>query len=384
MGVDEGDRLVAGEEAGGGADGADAARADGAGELEAAEFVEAGEDAGDVAGVEGVAAPRAVDEGDGVGPEPRLEAVRDDHRAAIAAGDDDPAGPHGAEGLGLADRVALAEDQGRLVGVGEEDVGLGEDRTEVLQVVGGAGRGDVEHRDRASTAGEAEAFGEGLGLDAREDQVAAEVDDPGVAVEQGVEVGGGQGPVRAEGMDEAAVLALDVDDEGLARSPTRVDAEETDVDAPVSQGVGHESAEDVVADPAADRRGDAELGQGHRGVRGAAADVQDEVVGLDELAGGRDVVNRRAQVVGDEDPRADHGDLIGRAGRSVDTGVGAPGVPKGRGPGRSGDLGFRVGHREGDRLDRRLGGGAGTLADQVLDLGDGKDLTLDQGLGDTL
>ena len=62
--------LGAGEDAGGGADRAHAARPHGAGELQAVELGEAVEQAGDVAGVEGVAAAGAVDEVDRIGAEP--------------------------------------------------------------------------------------------------------------------------------------------------------------------------------------------------------------------------------------------------------------------------------------------------------------------------
>ena len=127
------------EDAGGGADGADAARARGAGELQAGEFVEAVEQAGDVAGVEGVAAAGAVDEGDGVGrPGRTARSSESDDHALLALGDHDPAGAQVAEGPGLADRVGLAQDQRRLVGVGQEDVGVRQDRFERLEVVGRA------------------------------------------------------------------------------------------------------------------------------------------------------------------------------------------------------------------------------------------------------
>ena len=72
--VDEFFGLGAGEDAGRGADGADAACADGAGELQAVELGAAFEQADDVAGVEGVAATGAVDEGDGIGAELDREA----------------------------------------------------------------------------------------------------------------------------------------------------------------------------------------------------------------------------------------------------------------------------------------------------------------------
>ena len=62
MATDERLGLGSGENAGGGADGPDAARADGAGELQAVELGPAFEQAGDVAGVESIAASGAVDE----------------------------------------------------------------------------------------------------------------------------------------------------------------------------------------------------------------------------------------------------------------------------------------------------------------------------------
>ena len=54
--------LGAGEDAGGGADGADATGTDGAGELQAIELGSAFEQSDDIAGVEGIAAAGAVDE----------------------------------------------------------------------------------------------------------------------------------------------------------------------------------------------------------------------------------------------------------------------------------------------------------------------------------
>ena len=67
---------VAGEDARGRADGADATRADGAGELQAIELGAAFEQADDVAGVEGVAASGAVDERDGIDAQPDLQRRR--------------------------------------------------------------------------------------------------------------------------------------------------------------------------------------------------------------------------------------------------------------------------------------------------------------------
>ena len=76
----------AGEDARRGADGSDAACADGAGELQAVELGAAFEQADDIAGVEGVAAAGAVDERDGIGAELDAQLVgdRDDARARPA------------------------------------------------------------------------------------------------------------------------------------------------------------------------------------------------------------------------------------------------------------------------------------------------------------
>ena len=220
-GLDELLGLGPGEDPGGGPDGADATGPDGAGELEAFELGEALDQAGDVAGVEGVAAAGPVDVGDRVGAEAGPEGVGDDDRALAAPGDDDPAGPQVAEGEGLAGGVGLAQDQGRLVGVGQEDVDVREDRAEQREVVAGPGRGDVEDRDRPAGPGPGEPLGEGLRVEPRQDQEAADVDDLRPRRQRGVEVLGREPLVGAEGVDEPAVLPLDVDDQALAGRPGR-------------------------------------------------------------------------------------------------------------------------------------------------------------------
>ena len=107
----------------------------------------------------------------------------------LAPGHDDPPRPQVAEGQGLADRVGLAEDQGRLVGVGQEDVDVRQDRAERAEIVAGPGRGDVEDRRRPGDPGPGEPLGEGLGVEPRQDQEAADVDDLRVGRQ-----GAGRGP----------------------------------------------------------------------------------------------------------------------------------------------------------------------------------------------
>ena len=137
------------------------------------------------------------------------------------------------------------------------------------------------------------------------DQEIADEEDPRRPRQGGVEVVDGEPGVRPEGVDEPAVLPPDVDDQGLAGRQAGVDPQGPDVDPLAGQRLRREPAEDVVADLAADRRADAEPGEGHRRVTGAAADVQDQLVGLDQLPGGRQVVDRRAEVIGHDHPGAD-------------------------------------------------------------------------------
>ena len=74
-----------------------------------------------------------------------------------------------------------------------------------------------------------------------------------------------------------------------------------------AQGLGGEPAEDVVADAGADRRRDAQPGEVDGRVGGAAADVQDQLVDRDQLAGPGQVIERRADMVGHHQPGADDG-----------------------------------------------------------------------------
>ena len=111
-------------------------------------------------------------------------------------------------------------------------------------------------------------------------------------------------------VDEPPVLAPDVDDQGLAGGKLRIDLERRRVDLVSPEGLGGEPAEDVVADAGADRRRDAQPGEVDRRVGGAAADVQDQLVDRDQLAGSGQVVERRANMVGHDQPGANDGDAV--------------------------------------------------------------------------
>ncbi len=63
-----------------------------------------------------------------------------------------------------------------------------QDGLEMPEVVAGAWRGDVEHGPGSYFPGPGEELGEGFGIDSRQDQETAEVENPGVGFESPVEV----------------------------------------------------------------------------------------------------------------------------------------------------------------------------------------------------
>ena len=85
----------------------------------------------------------------------------------------------------------------------------------------------------------------------------------------------------------------------------RIHLQRRTVDAAAEQGLGGEPAEDVVADPGADRRADPQPGEVNGRVGRPAADVQDQVVDGDQLARAGQVIERRGDVIGDDQPGAD-------------------------------------------------------------------------------
>ena len=206
--------LLAVEDPGGGPDGPDATGPDGAGELEAVEFVQPLDQAGDVAGVEGIAAAGAVNVGDRIGTQADPEGVGDDDR---------PCSP----------RVTTTRLRQSLkarawrTGSGSPRIRLASSvlgrKTSGEGGQGGGARGSRRARGwrrpgwwSPRGTGPGEPIGEGVGVEPREDQEPADVDDFRVRRQRRVEVLGDEPLVGAEGVDEPAVLPPDVDDQALA------------------------------------------------------------------------------------------------------------------------------------------------------------------------
>jgi hypothetical protein len=226
----------------------------------------------DVAGVEGVAAAAAVHELDRVRPRPQPHALADDHRPIAAEGDDGGSGAHAAERLGLAQRVALAGDQLGLVVVRQEDIDVRQQAVEAAEVVGRPRRHHVEDGPRAGPARRGEHGNQLVLAQLVHEEVAAEVQHLAALDPFEGNVGGAEGGVGAEGVDEAAVLAGHVDNEGLAGVQSGRKAQRRHVEAVAAQHVGDDAAGGVLADAADHRRRHAHLGQIDRDVGRTAAD----------------------------------------------------------------------------------------------------------------
>ena len=318
---------------------------------------------------------------------------------------------------GLANRVVLAEDERRLVGVGDEDVGVGQDRAERLEVVARPGGGHVEEGDRAGLPRPGEALGQAVGVELGEDQEVADVQHPRRRIEDLVEVGGGEVEVGADGVDESAVLAADVDDQGLAGLTLGVDRSAVDIHAVGHERLGGEPAEDVVAHAGTDRHADAQPRQVDRRVGRPAADVEHQVIDRHELPRAGQPGNRGSHMVDDDHPRAgDRRPVEQRLGRGHGSfsewrvasewtaTMAIPVVPTRTFASDSAELTdyalataprhcrSRADYRARRPPDRHAAPEtagsavqeAAALADQLGDLGLGEDLALDQGLGQAL
>ena len=143
--------------------------------------------------------------------------VRDRDDPVLAAGDHDAAGTQVVETRGLPHRVGFAQDQLGLVGVGNEDVGVGKDDLERLEIVAGPGGRHVEQGDRAGLPGPREALGQLGGVEARAGSGSSRcASTRGGVLEHGVEIGGDEARVGADAVDEPPIFAADVDDQRLA------------------------------------------------------------------------------------------------------------------------------------------------------------------------
>ena len=124
--------------------------------------------------------------------------------------------------------------------------------------------------------------------------------------ENGVQVGGDEARVGPDAVDEPPVLALDVDDQGLAGCERRIGLERRSCRPCATRRVSVANRPKISSPTRAQIVGrDAQPGEVDRRVGGAAADIQDQLVDRDQLAGAWQVVERRAKMVGHHQARAD-------------------------------------------------------------------------------
>ena len=184
---------------------------------------------------------------------------------------------------------------------------MGQDGAERLEVIARPGRGDVQKGDRAGFPRQGEPLGQAGGVELGKDQEIADVQDAWRRAEGLVQVGRGEIKVGAGGVDEPAVLAPDVEDQGLAGRPPRADFQGLDVHSVGDEGLGGEPAQDVVADPGTDRDGRSQPRQVDGGVGRPAADVEDELIDRHKLTRAGQPGDGRGDVVDDDHPRAHDG-----------------------------------------------------------------------------
>ena len=143
----------------------------------------------------------------------------------------------------------------------------------------------VEHGLRPAAPGGAEEIDERVGLQGRHHEVTADVDDLGLADPVSGDVLDGEAGIGAGRADEAAVLALDVDDHGGGRAGTGDAVHAGRVDAAVLEPRHNDTAEGVVADAARDADRDAELDQVDAGIGRAAAEAELDALDGQKLTG---------------------------------------------------------------------------------------------------
>ena len=100
------------------------------------------------------------------------------------------------EDSGLPYGIGLSEDELGFVGVGDEDVRLGEYDLEPVEILAGPGRRDVEQGQGPRGAGPAEPIGQLVGVEVGEDQEIPDVQDTRRALQHRVQIGGHE-PVLA-------------------------------------------------------------------------------------------------------------------------------------------------------------------------------------------
>ena len=117
----------------------------------------------------------------------------------------------------LFDGVVLSREQSGLVVVRQEIVDHRQEPRQILVLLERLGRGHSDDADDARAAAEAEEIDEFAGLDPGQEEQSAEIEDAEPRQPFAANVGDGQIGVRAEGVNEAAVLPLHQKDHRLAR-----------------------------------------------------------------------------------------------------------------------------------------------------------------------
>ena len=227
-----------------------------------------------------------------------------ENRPLAAERDNRRTGAEALKNFGLPERVLFAGDQFAFILVRQKHIHVRKQAVEVRQVLALCGHDDVEHRLDAAGTGRGENGNQLFLRDAGHHEIAAKVEYSDLIQKLQWNVGRPEVAIGAERVDEAPILALYVDDKGLARidAGTRLDGGHIDVC--IAQDIGDDATKDISADAPDDGDARLHLGEIDGRVRRTAANGQQHAVGHHEFASRGEMRDRRTHVIRDDDAGA--------------------------------------------------------------------------------
>ncbi len=203
---------------------------------------------------------------------PKTSVGGGEYRTLVATGDRHRCGTCLEKTVGLVEWIVEATQELRFVVVGNEVIGDWEHGGESVGVVPGAGNHDIEHGDHAQSAGASEQVGNLFGCRLVGQTVTAQVQDSRPLENLIVDCTGREVGIGPCGVDETAVLALDVDHLGGGGVEVVADLQDRTVDARLIEYFPDEASKDVVADRSGDGGCQPQAGHVDGTIGGAATD----------------------------------------------------------------------------------------------------------------
>lgn len=304
---DELQQLLAGKQALGRADRAHTTGPQGAAPLETAQGVFARQQAGDVAGIEGIASAGAAHEVDRIDASPHAQRVGQQHGAGAAAGNADGGGPRGAKLLRLLDGIFQPGDDRRFIGVGQEHVRMRQHAFKAPPMIARTGEHHIQHGLYSGRAGLAKQFRQRFVSEMGHQQIPAHIQHLRSLDLFRRNILDAEDAIGPQRVNEPPVLTFHIDDQRAGGADPSHFADALHAHSGGCQSFADELTERVSPDAPDHADGNTEPGQTHRHIRGAAADRQGQLVGQQQFAGARHMVDWSAKVVGHQNAGAQAG-----------------------------------------------------------------------------